>query len=384
MTFAAAPQAKSLVASPTVDATRMRRRAVLNAAACGALAPALVACTAQSDEQDFARSLRRPLAVSGDKTLVMRELVRYATLAPSSHNTQCWTFRLQDQAIAITPDVARRCPIVDPDDHHLNVSLGCALENLAHAALAAGLRANTRYDPAGVGSITVNLEPTRAAITPLFQAIPERQCTRGDYDGKPLSNAELQLLERAGSGNGVRVMLLTERAAMENVLEYVVAANTAQMGDVAFVAELTSWIRFGAAEAQRTGDGLFSGASGSPVLPRWLGSPLMGLFFTPKSENQRYARQIRNAAGVAVFVSEANDKAHWVEVGRCYERFALQATALGVRNAHLNQPVEVGAIRPQFASSLKLGSQRPDLVVRFGRGPAMPLSMRRPVQAVLL
>jgi hypothetical protein len=314
----------------------------------------------------------------------MQDLVRYATLAPSSHNTQCWTFQLQNQAIVIAPDVSRRCPIVDPDDHHLHVSLGCALENLTHASLAAGFQANARYDPAGVGAISVNLEPTRVVVTPLFQAIPERQCTRGDYDGQPLSNVELRLLERAGSGNEVRVLLMTERTVMESVLEYVVAGNTAQMGDAAFVAELKSWIRFGAAEAQRTGDGLFSGASGSPVLPRWLGSPLMGLFFTPKSENERYARQIRNSAGIAVFVSEASDKAHWIEVGRCYERFALQATALGVRNAHLNQPVEVGDIRPQFATSLGLGSQRPDLVVRFGRGPAMPLSMRRPVQAVLL
>jgi hypothetical protein len=178
-------------------------------------------------------------------------------------------------------------------------------------------------------------------------------------------------------------MLLTERAAMEKVLEYVVAANTAQMNDPAFVEELTSWIRFGTDEAARTGDGLFAGATGNPALPRWLGSRMMGLFYTPKSENERYARQIRNSAGIAVFASDANDKAHWVEAGRCYERFALQATALGIRNAFLNQPVEVGSIRPQFAAALGLGTQRPDLVVRFGRGPTMPLSMRRPVQAVL-
>jgi hypothetical protein len=171
---------------------------------------------------------------------------------------------------------------------------------------------------------------------------------------------------------------------MERVLEYVVAANTAQMNDPAFVAELKAWIRFGAAEAERTGDGLFSGTTGTPVMPRWLGSRLMGLFFTPKSENDRYARQVRNSAGIAVFASDASDKTHWIESGRCYERFALQATALGLRNAFLNQPVEVGSIRPQFAAALGLGSQRPDLVVRFGRGPTMPLSKRRPVQAVLV
>ena len=171
---------------------------------------------------------------------------------------------------------------------------------------------------------------------------------------------------------------------MEKVLEYVVAGNTAQMNDPAFVEELKAWIRFGADEAARTGDGLFAGASGNPAMPRWLGSRMMGLFFTPKSENERYARQIRNSAGIAVFVSDVSDKAHWVEAGRCYERFALQATALGIRNAFLNQPVEVGAIRPQFAAALGLGDRRPDLVVRFGRGPTMPLSMRRPVQSVLV
>jgi hypothetical protein len=42
------------------------------------------------------------------------------------------------------------------------------------------------------------------------------------------------------------------------------------------------------------------------------------------------------------------------------------------------------AAAPQFASALGLGNQRPDLVVRFGRGPTTPLSMRRPVQALLI
>ena len=88
-----------------------------------------------------------------------------------------------------------------------------------------------------------------------------------------------------------------------------------------------------------------------------------GSAITVESENDRYARQVRNSAGIAVFTGQQADPAHWVEVGRCYERFALQATALGVRNAFLNQPVEVGAVRPQFASWLGVPDQRPDLVV---------------------
>jgi hypothetical protein len=362
-----------------------RRNTLLGAAATGAVAAVTQSCSSGSNHEEVARSLRRPIVVNnGDRTALLRELVRYATLAPSSHNTQCWKFRTHEHSITIEPDLLRRCPVVDPDDHHLFISLGCSTENLAHAALANGLQAIVRYDPTGSGAVAVSLEATQAVTSPLFHAISERQCSRSDYDGRPLSTEELRLLEQAGTSSDVHLVLLTERAAIEKVLEYVVAANTAQMNAPAFIDELTSWIRFSADEATRTGDGLFAGASGNPAMPRWLGSRMMGMFFTTKSENERYAKQIRNSAGIAVFVSGASDRAHWVEAGRCYERFALQATALGIRNAFLNQPVEVGSIRPKFAAALGLGNQRPDLVVRFGRGPTMPLSMRRPVQAVLV
>lgn len=367
----------------------LSRRDFLHLATAVAVTPlVLPACTSASTGESYeAAALRiwQPAeAPVGDAALLQSELVRYATLAPSSHNTQCWKFRIEDRAISILPDVSRRCPVVDPDDHHLFVSLGCAAENLIQAALANGLNADLRFDAAAGDGIRCELAPTRAVISPLFQAIAERRCTRAEFDGRALLREELRLLEQAGTGPGIRVLLLTERTAMEQILEYVLAGNTAQMNDPAFVAELKAWIRFGGNEAVRSGDGLFSASSGSPPLPRWLGSRLFGLLFTPAGENDRYAKQVRSSAGIAVFVSETSDPAHWIETGRCYERFALQSAALGIRNAFLNQPVEVSALRPQFAAHLGIGKHRPDLVVRFGRGPTLPRSLRRPLDAVLV
>src|SRR5262245_32276744 len=66
-----------------------------------------------------------------------------------------------------------------------------------------------------------------------------------------------------------------------------------------------------------------------------------------------------------------------------YQRFALQATALSIRQAFTNQPIEVPSLRPQISSYLGLGNRRPDLIVRFGRGPPAPRSLRRPVEAVI-
>ncbi len=364
-----------------------RRQFVSYAPAMLAAPLILSACSEGIDARAYEAVARRTWrlgALNGfEGAALSNELVRYATLAPSSHNTQCWKFAVVDKGITILPDLSRRTPAVDPDDHHLFVSLGCAAENLVQAALAHGLSGKASFDAAS-NAVRVTLTPTQARASPLFKSIPERQCTRGDYDAKPLSNGELRLLESAGTADGVRVLLLTERNAMEQVLDYVVQGNTAQMADPAFVKELRAWIRFNGTDAVRTRDGLYSVSSGNPSIPAWIGDLAFGLFFTPKSENAKYAGQIRSSAGIAVFVGQAVDKAHWVEVGRCYERFALQATALGIRNAFVNQPVEVPLILPSFASAIGLAGQRPDLVVRFGRGPALPQSLRRPVQAVLV
>lgn len=168
------------------------------------------------------------------------------------------------------------------------------------------------------------------------------------------------------------------------MLDFVVQGNTAQMNDKAFVEELKRWIRFNGAEAVRLGDGLFSKSSGNPEVPAWLGDLMFGFFFTPKAENEEYVKHLRSSAGIAVFAGAKEDKAHWVEVGRCYERLALQATALGVRTAHVNMPVEVASLRPKFGEAIGLDRTRPDPVIRFGRGPTLPHSLRRPVEAVLV
>jgi hypothetical protein len=311
------------------------------------------------------------------------ELVRCATLAPSSHNTQCWKFALGEGAITILPDLTRRCPAVDPDDHHLYVSLGCAAENLIQAARAHGLRGEADFDAAR-SAVRIRLSPAAAEATDLFNAMASRQSTRAEYDRTPIAPVDLRRLEAAAESDRVRLLMLTDRAALERVLDFVVQGNTAQMNDKAFVDELKTWIRFNGADAVRRGDGLFGKSSGNPELPTWLGDLVFGFVFTPKAENEKYVKHVRSSAGVAVFAGAKEDKAHWVEVGRAYERFALQATALGIRTAHLNMPVEVGSLRPKFAEAIGLGRTRPDLVIRFGRGPTLPPSLRRPVEAVLV
>ncbi|HEX9894866.1 MAG TPA: hypothetical protein VGA78_13135, partial [Gemmatimonadales bacterium] len=267
-------------------------------------------------------------------------LVRYATLAASSHNTQPWRFKLEPGRIVILPDLSRRCSAVDPDDHHLYASLGCGAENLLLAAQAGGLMGHCSYH-ASESSLHVSLEAATPSRSPLFEAIPDRQCSRAEYDGTLLPSEQLRLLEEVGSGPGVSVMLLTDAARKDQVAEYVAAGNTAQFSDPHWARELLSWIRFNGRDAVRAGDGLYGPVMGSPDVPRWVGRLFMGLAFSAERQNRKDTTHIRSSSAIAVIFSEADDKQHWIEAGRSYQRIALQSAALELRTAFINQPVEV-------------------------------------------
>jgi hypothetical protein len=282
----------------------------------------------------------------------------------------------------IAPDQSRRTPVVDPDDHHLYASLGCAAENLLIAASSLSRAGAFTFDPAS-SRIAVALEARSQVDDPLLAAIPLRQCTRAAYDGRAVSTDDLARLAGPAQVDGVEVRLLTERTQIDAVRDFVAEGNRTQVADHAFVRELKQWIRFNPETAVARGDGLYAASSGNPTLPNWLGGFMFDAVFKDPAETDRFIAHIDSSAGVAIFTADAADPAHWVQAGRAYQRFALQATLLGIKHAFINQCVEVPTVRGQLATHLGIADKRPDLVVRFGYAPDMPFSLRRPVDQVL-
>lgn len=367
----------------------MNRRTLLAAGVGTAALAAAIAVTwrrgmgSAARYDTWARDLRSPLLPA----LGAAEWVRYATLAANSHNTQPWRFAIdgsaaQPRAITLMPASDRRTPVVDPDDHHLHVSLGCAAENLLLAAtLSAQAGTLESAGPTGVRcAFTASGTSTAHALA---EAIPWRQSTRAAYDPQLLAPAELAQLEQAATLPGVDVVILTDRARRARLRDLVVAGNTAQWRDAAFVAEVQQWLRFNPAHAMARGDGLYSATTGNPSLPAWLGPLAFRLAVRPASDSARQAALLDASAGVVLLFAQQDNAAGWVQVGRASQRLQLAATRLDVRTSFLNQPVEVPSLRAELAVLAGLPGRRPDLVLRFGRGPRMPWSPRRPVAQVL-
>ena len=365
-----------------------RRRFLKLAASAGitaALSDALVTSAPwQNYEAQARRTWDTAFRTESAVPAQMRELVRYGTLAPSGHNTQPWKFAIRGNTIRVLPDYSRRLAVIDPQDRELWISLGCVLENLDIAARSAGHETEITLPTPEAESLTLHLRSSSVrSLAPLFEAIPHRQNTRSEYDRRTVPLADMRRIEAVALAPGISLHLLTAASQKEAVIEYVTSADHSQYGDQPFINELVHWLRFNKPEALHSLDGLYTRCSGNPQLPRWLGTR----FITTASGGQRSeidGRSVRSSSGLIVIAAAQNDKRHWIETGRLYQRLALTMTALNVKTAFLNQPVEVPALRSQFQSYLHLGTALPQLLLRFGYAAPMPRSLRRPVEQVLV
>jgi nitroreductase len=356
------------------------RRGFLGAGAV-ALAGASLGGSGSAGQDDYASIAagiwRHAPGIPDTLSGLLRELVRYATLAPSTYNSQCWRFLATRDSITILPDPDRRSPAVDPDDHHLHVSLGCAAENIVQSAAAVGLGSLVTTGPTPADGVTVRLELGAPSRSPMADAIPERQTTRAPFNGKPVPTADLARLESVARAAGVTPVFVTGAVQRRRLLELATAAGRDWRADAAKLAEMKRWTRFDEASALATRDGLAPAPAGRTSLPPALGAALFDLLATSDRQNDRLVSDIRSSAGLLAFVTAVDDRAHWVETGRCFQRFALLSTALGIRHDWVNAPTEQAGLRPQLGMELGEPAGRPSLLLRFGYGPARPRSLRR-------
>ena len=333
------------------------------------------------DYEAQANHVRRPLEKVSTLSAQMIGLIRYASLAASSHNTQPWKFVIRPDAVEIHPDYTRCLSSVDPGSRELWISLGCALENLLTGARAMGYAADVTY-PDAVDFIHVRLIADVPQGSPLFDAIPLRQNTRSKYDGKPIKTSDLDQTQAIPLEPGVSLHWVLNPAELKTVADYVRQGDLSQYADKEFVQELIYWLRFNKREALASCDGLYSRCSGSPETPRWLGRMFVN-GAKPHQQADTDAKKLFSSSGAVVFASTAENKTAWVRTGQVYERMALTMTSLNIKSAFLNQPIEASGLRGQFQSALGPGATRPQLLIRFGYAASMPRSLRRPVEQAL-
>ena len=314
--------------------------------------------------------------------------IRCAIMAPSSHNSQPWQFKILGDGLMLMLDRRRALPVVDPYDREMIISCGAALFNIRVALAYAGKQARIDVLPDAMDEdllvrITLDgdeLVSQDGALASLYPAISKRMTNRSAYFAESISPEIVAKLDQAASTEWAKLSTATATVDREAIATLVAAADSLQFSDVRFRRELASWLH-----PAREGDGL-SAFSSEMKKTLDFATPLAALVVrTFDLGNGIAAKDKALAAGsplLACISTTTDDAAAWLAAGQALQRVLLTATAHGLDASYLNQPIEVAELRSALAQTMST-EKFPQLLIRIGRGLPQTHSPRRELRDVI-
>jgi hypothetical protein len=326
-------------------------------------------------------------------------IVGAAILAANAHNSQPWAFGISADRVDVYADRTRSTGANDPLLRELDVSLGCALENMVLAARANGYAPRVTLDPHGGSELVaaVHLVAGPVVRERLFESIGSRRSNRSAYTADPVAKASLaamgSLADDAVAPAGLRWLDSdADRSAFADLL---VEATRAHNADDEQSQDSFAWWRSSWDDVQAHRDGLNIDGVGLPPMIRTLGKilPASDRASADATFLDRTRVQATSAAAFGlVLVDDPGLLRDRLAGGRLLQRAHLWASANGLGFQHMNQVTEridrdheLGRPSPFEAPLDALAGSRPVLgAFRVGTPtvPSLP-SPRRGLEEVL-
>ncbi|AHE97685.1 Acg family FMN-binding oxidoreductase [Thioalkalivibrio paradoxus] len=307
-------------------------------------------------------------------------LVGQAVLAPSSHNTQPWVFLLGEPLVDLFADRTRALLANDPEGRELSISCGCALLNLRAAAAARGFRTEgllvpDANDPDWLAraAVTRGEVAEDAGLAMLAGTIVTRHTYRSRFQAREVAAEVVGELVAAAEAEGAWLRPVSGREARHRVAGLVAEGDAIQWADPEWRRELAAWMR-----PPHDGDGL-----SVPPLVGVVAQAVVRTFDIGGGVGAK-DRDIAEASPLlAVLGTEGDRTRDWLVAGQALQRVLLTARARDLQASYLNQPIQVGALRPKLLDAVG-ASGSPQILLRLGypAEPAVP-APRRPVEDVI-
>jgi nitroreductase len=320
---------------------------------------------------------------NGTKSEKWKFFLRYAVLAPSSHNSQPWLFHLRNNTLELYADRRRACRIADPNDRELILSCGCALFHLrcamGHFGYLGTVEIFPEQDPDFVARVGLGTqEDLVGEESTLFYAIPQRRTNRQPFKDEPVPGSLLIALQKAAEAEGAWLRILYEEKKSA-VADLIAEGDRIQWANKAFRLELSKWIH---PNRSLAGDGIPGFALGIDDLLSCTGPVVVRTFDMGEGQAAK-DHEVATGSPVLMVLGTAEDKPRdWVAGGQALARVLLRARAGDVWASFLNQPTEI----PDLRVKLKVLSGHagfPQAVLRLGFGENVKPTPRREVEEVL-
>lgn len=311
--------------------------------------------------------------------------LRYAMLAPSTHNTQPWRFRIAGRTVELFADHARQLPAIDPSGRELVMSCGAALFHLRlalrhfrYAAPVELLPDPRRPDLLARVELGDWCQPTRGEEE-LFHAITVRRTHRGPFEPIVVPAELVADMQREAARGGARLVVVAAPRLKQHLADLIARADRTQFTHRTFRREVAAWVRDNHSDAHDgiPGYALGLGEAGA------VAEPLIVRGFDVGRLQGSWDHQLAATAPVLVVLGTEGDTAEdWIKAGQALARVLLRACANGVYASFLTQPIEVAGLRP-WVQELVGMREVPQLMLRMGYGSQGRPTPRRGIADVI-
>lgn len=272
-------------------------------------------------------------------------LVRFGILAPSSHNSQPWKFRISGNETHIFADWSRQLPVSDESGRMMYEALGCAIENIKIAADSYGLLSTIEYNPTLNNSTkdyvakiifsgNKNTVPHNLA---LVQAIIKRTSYRGKYGDQKIQQSFFEGLNTLSIKNELRLSIF--QISDEKAQIALIAGNAMRnkMREGSFRKELASWMR---SNFTKKYDGMPGSGHGMKLIISLLAPMILRHIDVSQKEKKRIMQRVINFPAIAIISSIKDTALQWIQSGRYLERMLIEISAHGMDGSIIAAPIE--------------------------------------------
>ena len=272
--------------------------------------------------------------INGQSEL-LRYLIRYAVLAPSSHNSQPWEFTVFDGGIGVYLSSSRMLPIGDPENRLSLISVGAAIENILTATRALGLKAEVSLEKAPgdsrIATILISGMPTQEHNNKLLDAITYRVSERGMYKNTPPSIQFIKQIKEKGQFPMTNLFIIDNEDQKLHLAEEVIAASIRLMDNVAFRRELSLHVL---PNSSAKAVGMPASGMGIPDLVSYLVPFLLRTFNMQRlSKNKDLMTLTKGSPALFIITTKDDSLESKLQAGMQFEYISLLATMQEMRTA---------------------------------------------------
>ncbi len=302
----------------------------------------------------------------------IREIIKYGTYAPSSHNAQMWAVKIIDnQKIKIFPNDKRVLPYVDPKNRETCISIGAFVENCVLSTKDLGYSSTVLINDNEI--VIEFFKKSNTFYKKNINNIQNRITIRTPYLNKKIDDNTVTEITNISKNV---IFYPKETLQGKNIINNSIKAYTIQMEDLGKLKELAKWMTFSYKEEKERKDGLTPKMLGMNKFQHFLFNTFMSKNSVTsktfiKGSIKKVEKQLNYCSGFIIITSKSNDFSELVNAGRNLESVWLKCVENKIAVQPISQVLEEKEYYDKLKKELNIQGEI-QMVLRIGKVKKYP------------